>query len=391
MGDPADSLLPQTVDLNSVLTEAEIFDMLVHTPEEEAIFFKNDQMGKPDYARTALQISKDNRLKKNRLAQKKFRDRQKARMEQMQQELMQQRIIVNQLAAENAVLKNSIATVLAGQRNFETLSTASDLLVASKKDTFQSCASPTRDLSEMRNSNDACEEQRSSVAASRTGLFLRKCWSRFAEEIQVLLAEYDTSPSEDTRLRATERLSVHLNTGIRLYVKDMLLQHLLLQHCHAEAYEDGDGMTSISTLKWVSVVQGMGLHKLQMDQIIALKDAYMPRIEEKSSEQHARLKDLQSLVAKLQRASSLHLAADDLDQLSNKALQVKVSLQGKQECMFELLLSFFQCDLQPVQMARCIALSYPDYPDVCKIAQVASELRLQLSRQEGESASWSDP
>jgi hypothetical protein len=386
MEDHADNLLPQAMDLNSVLTEAEIFDMLMHTSEEAAIFVTNDQIGKPDCASTVLQISKDNRLKKNRIAQKKFRDRQKARMEQLQQELTQQKAIINKLAAENAVLKNSIAFVQPGQRNFETLSTESDLLVASKKDTFQSYASPTRDLIERSKSNEVCEELRPGLAASRTGLFLRNCWSRFAEEIQGLLAEYNTSPSEDTRLRAMERLSAHLKTGIQLYVKDMMSQRHLLQHCHATAYEDDEGLTSGSALKWVSVVQDMGLHKLQMDQIVALKDAFMPRIEDKCSEQHARLKDLQSLVAKLQRDSSLHLSSDDLDSLNDKALQVKASLQEKQECVFEFLLSFFQCDLQPVQMARCIARSYPDYPDVCKIAHVASELRLQLSRQEGESA-----
>ena len=391
MEDPADDLLPQDMDLNSVLTEAETFDLLMHTAGEAALFLKNHQLDKPDCAMTALQISKDIRLKKNRIAQKKFRDRQKARMEQIRQELTQQKAIINQLEAENAVLKNSIAFVQAGQRDFETLSTESDLLVASKKDTLQSNESPTRNLSERSKSKDVWEERQSGVTVSRTGLFLRKCWSRFAEEIQGLLAEYDKSQSEDTRFRATERLSAHLNTGIQLYVKDMMSQRQLLQHCHATAYEDGDGLSSVSALKWVSVVQGMGLHKLQMDQIVALKDAYMSRIEDKSSEQHARLKDLQSLVAKLQRASSLHLSADDLDQLSDKALQVKASLQGKQECMFGLLLSFFQCDLQPIQMARCIARSYPDYPDVCKIAQVASELRLQLSRQEGDSTSWSDP
>eukprot|EP00890_Picochlorum_soloecismus_P003044 jgi/Picsp_1/3740/NSC_06576-R1_hypothetical protein CHLNCDRAFT_145296 [Chlorella variabilis] len=382
MGNPGDNMLLQAVDLDDVPNEAEIYDMLMHNSQEEALYLANYQMSETDHARRALQMSRDTQLKKNRIAQKKFRDRQKAKMEQMQQELMKQKDIINKKSAENEVLKNSISSLQKEHQYFETVSADSDLL--DQKYIFQSSASPMPVLSEKTDSHNIYEEPRYSI--SKTGLFLRRCWSRFAEAIQGLLAEYDVSLCKERRLRATEELRTHLDRGIQLYLRDVLSQRHLLQHFHATANESFGGLATVTKLKWLSAVQSMELQKFQIDQVIALKELFIPQIESKNSEFHARLKDLEFFVRELQRGSSLCLSVDDLDKLNDKTLQVKVCLQEKQECMLQFLVSFFQCDLQPVQMARCITQSYPDYPDVCQIAHVASGIRLQLSKQELQSA-----
>ena len=375
---PGEPFLSGDIELNDFLIQNEIFDVMTQDSNEGKCCASGIQIqaGEVEFPKQALQISKDTQLKRNRLAQKKFRDRQKAKIEQMQGELIQQKEMVDKLLAENMVLKKSIASLEKQHQYFETVSTESDLLVANKKD--ESYASPTPVLGEKSKSNDLFEERWQGMATSKTGLFLRKCWSRFAEEIRCLLAEHDASQSEDNRRRATERLSTHLDEGIKLHLRDVVPQRHLLQHCNATTYKEGDGLMSGTAVKWLSVVQDMGLHRLQMDQIVALKDAFMPRIQAKTSDQRAKLNDLQLSLAKLHKASSLHhLSADDLEELTEKVLLAKTSLQEQQECLFEFLVSFFQCDLQPVQMARCIAQSYPDYPDVCQIAHIVSEIRLQ--------------
>jgi len=128
MGNPGDNMLLQAVDLDDVPNEAEIYDMLMHNSQEEALYLANYQMSETDHARRALQMSRDTQLKKNRIAQKKFRDRQKAKMEQMQQELMKQKDIINKKSAENEVLKNSISSLQKEHQYFETVSADSDLL-----------------------------------------------------------------------------------------------------------------------------------------------------------------------------------------------------------------------------------------------------------------------
>ena len=384
MGNLGDELLPQAVDLHEVLNEDEIFDALMFTSDEATNCFPEKQVNGQDCVRRVIEISRDTRLKKNRAAQKRFRNRQKAKFEEMQHEVATQKDTINRLLAENAVLKNSICLLRKEDQDSGTRSAESDWLPPCKHAISPLSASPVADLGDSTKPNDDFGADRQNTPISKTGLFLRKCWSEFAEEIQGLLAEHEGTQCEETRLQATETLRTSLTRGINLFMRDVLSQSHLLQHCNVTAYEGVDGSTPVPKLKWLSVVQGMGLQKVQMDQIVALKDAFLPRIEATSSNERARLQDLQSFVSNLQSASSFILSADDLDKLNDMTLQVKASIKEKHGCVLEFLLSFFQSDLQPVQMARCIASSYPDYPDICQIAHVASEIRSQISKYELE-------
>lgn len=388
MINPGDIFLPEAVDMNDVLIPHEMFDMVMLSSDKtnDSPSSNRSENNNPDSAGPPLQISKDIQLKRNRLAQKKFRDRQKAKMEQLQQQLSQQKDVISQLSAENEVLKNSIVCLQNKQQDTETVSEESDLVVAQKRDMFESTAAATTTaiatagLSERSKSNDLFEAHNNMLTKSKAGCFLRKCWSRFAEEIRGLLAEYDASQGEEARVRAMKNLKTHMDSGIQLYMKDVLSQRQLLQHCNATSYESVGGSATATELKWLLVVQGMGLQKLQMDQIIALSDAFMPQIESKSSNQRSRSKDLQCFIAKLHSVPPSCISADDLDRLHDKALDLKTILREKQECVFEFLASLFQTVLEPVQMARCIAQSYPDYPDVCRMAHAVSETRSQLCK-----------
>ena len=355
----------EPMDLQDVFNQVEMYDILIDNSND---LYQNECLLERGPSRRVDNLpSRVSRLERNRIAQKKFRERQKVKLEEMNEELTIQKNIVSKLSLENAVLTKSIAFLRKEHQESSTVSTGSDL--NQSRQVVRSCPEHISNLGEKDNTSNELQEP-----MCNTWFLMKTCWSRFVDNIRGLLAKYEGSTCD--KAKHLENLKNELDRGIQIYVKDVLSKRQLLQHCRGTTYGDIDESMTGSNVKWFSVVQDMHLQKHQMDQIVSLRDTFIPRIEAKTLAQEAKLGDFVCMMSKLQNVPSFHISAEDLDSLNDTSLQVKKSMQEKQECVFEFMGSFFQLDLEPVQMATCIVKAHPEFPDVCRIAQIVSEIRL---------------
>lgn len=323
------------------------------------------------------QNSTSSRQQRNRVAQKKFRDRQKARIHQMEEEIRRQKNTIANLLSENAILRGSCDDKQ--QETFFIEDQFKMSLIPGKANDLEASSSQNYMMPNRKSYISADAGDGKGLRKPSSSVFLRKCWSNFAQEMQLLVQQYERGTHE-VRSHVMTRLKNEIKDGVDVYFKGIMTQQRLLQDYCVWSDEWLFQAHPGKGTKWASVVQSMELDIGQIEQISALKNMFAPKIEMNHSLLLRRMKSLQGSLSEMMRSN--HISSAALDGLDQTILGIKLCLQEKCQNALEYLTIVFISVLNPLQSARCIAMSYPDYPDIYQMSTSIQELQCGLSQGE---------
>lgn len=277
---------------------------------------------------------------KNRLAQKRFRDRKRAKEKNMKDQL---NLINEQLARLHEQNR-----VLVSKSNFMGR-------VLSQRGKNSKISIPTMEMLEGNPDDDVLVY-----------------WRRMVQELEALLSDYDSQPADDISARESAicKLSAAMDEGGKISMQKIIFHPTNLHILLTSTLDEGNcGISADDKTFWASIVNRMQLDHEQKHQIVALKQIFETRMAQIKSHRQKYVEKLRSVTA---REGWQHVIFETI-KVTEATREIKSSMQEHRMCVVELLGTFFKDILMPLQTARCIAESYPFYPDVYQLAAIVEQ------------------